>query len=304
MATAATALALSTAACVSSGNNSEAEPALTTAERTTTVAGATNDQASNDQASNDTNSEPSSVEQATTTEPSPTPLTGELSITIVDTYPHDTDAFTQGLEILDGQFVEGTGLYGESDRRLVDVETGEPSLVVPIDANLFGEGLTVVGDEILQLTWKAGVLIRSDATTLAELGRDTYEGEGWGLCFDGEMLAMSNGSPTLTFRDPATLEVIRSVEVTRNGAPVERLNELECVNGQVLANIWLTDLIVVIDPDTGTVVATLDGSPLRPDGFPLDDSSFALNGIAHDPETDRFFLTGKLWPVVYEVELS
>ena len=147
-------------------------------------------------------------------------------------------------------------------------------------------------------------MIRSDASTLVETRRDTYEGEGWGICFDGEALAMSNGSSVLTFRDPETFEPTRTVEVRLDDVPVELLNELECVNGQVLANVWLRDLIVVIDPTSGEVVATLDGSPLRPDGLSADDSSFALNGIAYDPDTGHFFLTGKLWPVIYEVELS
>lgn len=232
------------------------------------------------------------------------PLTGELTATVIATHPHDATAFTQGLELFDGRFVEGTGLYGESDRRIVDIETGEPVQVVPIDADLFGEGLTIVGDELLQLTWKAGVLIRSDAETLTEISRDTYAGEGWGLCFDGETVAMSNGSSILTFRDPESFDAVRTVDVTLDGSPIENLNELECVNGQIIANVWLRDLIVVIDPATGEVVATLDGSSLRPDALAADDSSFALNGIAHDPDTGRFYITGKLWPVVYEVELS
>jgi len=231
-------------------------------------------------------------------------LSGTLTATIVDTHPHDGDAFTQGLEIFEGRFIEGTGLYGESDRRIVDIESGEVVLIEPIDAELFGEGITVVGDEVLQITWKAGVVIRSDATTLAETGRSTYEGEGWGLCFNGETLAMSNGSASLAFRDTETFGVVRTVDVTMDGSPVELLNELECVNGQILANVWLSDLIVVIDPVSGEVVATLDGSSLRPTGLATDDSGFALNGIAHDPETGRFFLTGKRWPVIYEVELS
>ena len=240
----------------------------------------------------------------TVTEDASEPLVGTLTTTIVDTHPHDTGAFTQGLEIFDGRFIEGTGLYGESDRRIVDIESGETVASVPIDLDLFGEGITVVGAEILQLTWKAGVLIRSDVSTLVETGRDRYEGEGWGICFDGETLAMSDGSSTLTFRDPETFEPIGTIDVSLNGAPVERLNELECVNGQILANVWLSDLIVVIDPASGDVAATLDGGSLWPEGLPVDDSSFALNGIAHDPDTGHFFLTGKLWPVIYEVELS
>ena len=236
--------------------------------------------------------------------PTVAPLSGSLSVTVVDTHPHDSDAFTQGLEVLDGRFVESTGLYGESDRRIVDIESGEPLLVAPIDANLWGEGITIVGDELLQLTWKAGVVIRSDANSLEEISRGTYEGQGWGLCFDGEFLVMSDGSSTLAFRNAETFDVLRTIDVTLAGAPIDRLNELECVNGQIIANVWLTDRIIVIDPATGDVVAALDAAGLRPDTAPSDDSNFALNGIAHDPATGHFYLTGKLWPVVYEVELS
>lgn len=243
------------------------------------------------------------TEASPTTSPS-TRLAGDLSITIVAAHPHDADAFTQGLEVHEGQFVESTGLYGESDRRLVEIDTGQVTAIVDLDDDLFGEGLTVVDGEILQLTWQAGVMIRSDATTLAELSRTSYEGQGWGLCFDGAELAMSNGSSSLTFRDPATFEIQREVVVTNDGVPVELLNELECVNGQILANVWLSDLIVVIDPASGVVEATLDASALRPAGAPRDDDDFALNGIAFDPSTGHFYLTGKLWPVLYEVELS
>lgn len=259
---------------------------------------------------NTTEAEAETVESANdSTTPSneapPTvPLNGSLTATVVNTYPHDGNAFTQGLEIVDGRFLESTGLYGESDRRIVDIESGEILEIFDIDAGFFGEGITVVGDELIQLTWQSRFYLRANLQTLAETGRGVYDGEGWGLCYDGESLAMSNGSSTLTFRDPATFDATRTVEVTRNGAPVERLNELECVNGQVLANVWLTDLIVVIDPATGDVVATLDATDLRPEGIPDGDSSFALNGIAHDPDTGHFYLTGKLWPVVYEVELS
>lgn len=273
-----------------SGGNDATGPTPTTAEAAPS--------------SSATSSEPTIEQGAVESTVPPSVLSGELTATIINTHPHDATAFTQGLELFDGRFIEGTGLYGESERRIVDIDTGELIESQAIDVDLFGEGLTVVGNEILQLTWKAGVVIRSDAETLVETGRDTYEGEGWGLCFDGETLAMSNGSSTITFRDPGTFASVRTVAVTRGGTPVENLNELECVNGQIIANVWLSDLIVVIDPSNGEVVATLDGSALRPDGLPADDSSFALNGIAHDPETGHFFLTGKLWPVIYEVELS
>lgn len=232
-------------------------------------------------------------------------LLGELSMQIVATHPHDPDAFTQGLEVTDdGRLLESTGLYGASDRRIVDVESGTVELIDRLPSDLFGEGVTIVDDELIQITWREGIYLRADADTLIETGRGTYDGEGWGLCHDGEQLVMSDGTPTLVFRDPRTFDPLGSVEVTSDGGPVTNLNELECVNGQVLANIWLSDIIVVIDPATGMVVATLDGSPLRPTGLSTEDSRFALNGIAHDPSTGRYFITGKWWPVLYEVEIS
>jgi glutamine cyclotransferase len=232
------------------------------------------------------------------------PFSGELTMTVVATLPHDPNAFTQGLEVHDGQLIESTGLYGESDRRLVEIGSGEVHRIEALDGSLFGEGLTVVGDEILQLTWKAGVYIRSDVETLTETGRGVYEGEGWGLCFDGNQLVMSDGTASLTFRNPETFERTGTIDVTLNGEPLVALNELECVNGHVFANVLGKDSIVVIDPVSGQVVATLDASSLRPDDAPLDNSRFALNGIANDPATGHFFLTGKRWSVLYEVELS
>jgi len=250
-------------------------------------------------------STPTTEPTASIDEVAPPLLTGELEIEIIATHPHDGAAFTQGLEVIaDGRLLESTGLYGESDRRIIDIASGEVRDIVELDASLFGEGLTIVDDELIQLTWKAGLYLRADLTSLSEVSRGTYDGEGWGLCHDDARLVMSDGTPTLTFRNPETFESIGAIDVTLNDQPLTNINELECVNGQVMANIWLSDFIVVIDPNTGRVVATLDGSELRPAGLSADDSSFALNGIAHDPSTGHFFLTGKQWPVLYEVELS
>ncbi len=291
------AFALALAACSSGGGDGD-RFVLTTVSA---------DISSNDASVSSTTSS-SGVEdsgtEASEVEATPDPLVGELTITVVAVHPHDSDAFTQGLEVHDGRLLEGTGLYGESDRRLVEITSGAVQGLEALNSGLFGEGLTVVGDEVLQLTLKAGVYIRADAETLTETGRGLYDGEGWGLCFDGSRLVMSDGTPTLTFRDPETFEGTGTIEVTLNGEPLANLNELECVNGQVLANVWLTEFVVVIDPASGEVVATLDASSLRPDDAPFDNSRFALNGIAHDPTTGRFYLTGKRWPVVYEVELS
>ncbi len=236
--------------------------------------------------------------------PSPQPFLGNYTPRIVATYPHDPTAYTQGLELYNDVLLESTGLEGRSDRRAVNTESGQELRSTNLADNEFGEGLTVVGDEVFQLTWLNGEYIRSDAETLTEIGRGTYDGEGWGLCYDGSRLVMSNGSDQLTFRDPTTFEPVASVAVTlADGTPVALLNELECVNGQVFANVYGSEVIVVIDPATGAVVATIDASSLRPEGAPADDLDYALNGIAFNPESGTFYLTGKWWPALYEVEL-
>lgn len=234
--------------------------------------------------------------------PMPAPvLDGALRVEVLATYPHDPGAFTQGLELHDGLLYEGTGLYGESDVRVVDVETGEVRQLVDLPETAFGEGLTIVDDQIWQLTWQEGYAFRRDRDTLAELGQVPYQGEGWGVCHDpgDDRLVMSNGTAQLTFRDPENFEVLGTVDVTRDGAPLVRINELECVDGQVWANVWLTDEIVRIDPDTGLVDAVVDASGL------LSESEQAvadvLNGIAAVPYSDTFLITGKLWPKLFKV---
>lgn len=232
------------------------------------------------------------------------PFRGSYVPRIIAIFPHDPSAFTQGLELFGPNLIESVGLTGQSDRRIVDIETGTLIEQTALDDEFFGEGLTAVGDELIQLTWQNGVYTRSKADTLTEIGRGTYEGEGWGICFDGSQLVMSNGSSSLAFRNPDTFELDREVTVSRtDGSAVELLNELECVNGQVFANIYTEDEIVVIDPATGVVVASIDGSSLRPADAPADDAQFVLNGIAFDAATGHFYLTGKWWSVLYEVEL-
>ncbi len=230
-------------------------------------------------------------------------LVGDYRVEIVATYPHDPEAYTQGLELHDGLLLESTGRFGESSRRWVRPETGEIIETEPLDDDVFGEGITVVDERIFQLTWTNNLVIIADATTLDDQSEMTYEGEGWGICHDGESLIMSNGSADLIFRDPVTFALRSTVEVADDGVPVDRLNELECRADQVLANIYGSDEIVVIEPQTGAVVATIDAHRLRPPDLPIDDLDFALNGIAHDPETGTLYLTGKLWPVLFEVRL-
>ena len=221
---------------------------------------------------------------------------------VVATHPHDPDAFTQGLELVDGLLLESTGLVGDSSIRLVEPTTGVPAVSRPIDGALFGEGATVVGDEVWQLTWRDEVLLVHALDGLRELRRVPYDGEGWGLCDDGDRLVMSNGSDRLTFRDRSSFAVLGSVAVTEQGRPLDQLNELECSDGLVWANVWQTERLVAIDPASGAVVGVVDLGPLVPRG---EDGTVpgVANGIAADPETGRFWLTGKNWPVIHEVEL-
>lgn len=226
-----------------------------------------------------------------------------LEAAIINTYPHDSSAFTQGLTIIDGTLIESTGLYGESSRRRVGLTNGEVSTIVPLDESLFGAGLTVIDDAtVLQLTWREGVAILSDVVTLQEFDRFNYSGEGWGLCHDGDRLVMSNGSSTLTVRDPMSFAQADTIEVTRDGTPVSQLNELECVDGDIWANVWLTNEIIRIDGTTGEVTGFADLTALVPEG-PLGEED-VLNGIAYDPATNSFFVTGKNWDVLYEVSFT
>jgi glutamine cyclotransferase len=225
-----------------------------------------------------------------------------LRADVVEEIPHDPAAFTQGLELVDGVLYEGTGLEGESSIRAVNPETGEVTSKTDLPADLFGEGITVAGDTIWQITWQDGVALRRDRKTLAEQGRVSYEGEGWGLCHDpdGDRLIMSDGTAHLTFRNVDTFAEEGGVDVK----DVTNINELECVPDQdgrlqVYANIWQTDEIVRIDPANGQVTATIDLEGLLPE----EDRAGAdvLNGIARIPGTDEFLVTGKLWPTMFRV---
>lgn len=230
-----------------------------------------------------------------------TPTT-PLQFTVVETLSHDTEAFTQGLEIADGRLFESTGLVGRSSIRELELSTGDVVRQAEV-ADVFAEGLTLVDGTALQLTWRDGVAYRYDADTFDLVDSYTYDGEGWGLCHDGEQLAMSDGTATLDFRNPDTFEIVRSVDVTLSGAPVEMLNELECVNGSVWANIWQSSLIVQIDPATGDVVGVLNARTLTPPSVE-GDANAVLNGIAYDPTNDTFLLTGKLWPSIFRVRIE
>lgn len=221
---------------------------------------------------------------------------------VVNVYPHDPTAFTQGLLFDEGQLYESTGLYGGSSIRRVDLATGNVLTMTTIPAEYFGEGITIVGDKLYQLTWQEQTGFIYDKATFAPVGRFAYPTEGWGMSYDGERIIMSDGTARLYFWDPATLAPIGAVDVYDDQGPVVRLNELEYINGEVFANIWQTDLIARIDPPTGAVVGWIDLTGLLPaaDRTPGTD---VLNGIAYLPEGDRLFVTGKNWPKLFEIRL-
>jgi glutaminyl-peptide cyclotransferase len=227
-----------------------------------------------------------------------------LRVEQVASYPHDPEAYTQGLELRGGVLYEGTGLYGRSEARTVDLTTGEVRQRVALPPEVFGEGLTVVDQQIWQLTYREGYAFRRDRATLAELERVTYTGEGWGLCHDEgrDRLVMSDGSAQLTFRDPATFAPIGSIAVTLDGAPLSRINELECVDGRVWANVFQSDRIVRIDPQTGVVEAVVDAAGLLTDEERA--GAEVLNGIAAMPCSDTFLITGKRWPRTFQVRFT
>ncbi len=260
-----------------------------------------------------------------TTQPPPPPTLApppSLDWEVVSRRPHDAKAWTQGLQLDDdGRLYESTGLRGRSTVREVDPQTGTVLRSAPLPDEQFGEGLAMVGDRLIQLTWQEGVANTWDAATFEALGAFDYEGEGWGLCFDGQRLVMSDGSDRLTFRDPATFEVIGSVRIEPAGLADMRLNELECVDGMVWANAWLTDTIVRIDPAAGRVTGTLDLTGLLDQVPPTDppgattpvpstqpplatDPPDVLNGIAWDAASGTFLVTGKLWPALFEIRVS
>lgn len=221
---------------------------------------------------------------------------------IVNAYPHDPGAFTQGLVICGGVLYESTGLYGRSTLRRVDLETGRVLKVRALNPANFGEGLACVGNRLYQLTWQSGLILVYDKETFSEVGRFRYGHEGWGITSDGSSLIASDGSSELRFLDPETLEETRSVTVTDRGHPVARLNELEYIKGEIFANIWQEERIVRISPKTGRVESWVDLSGLRLAVAP-EKPGEVLNGIAYDAAGDRLFVTGKLWPRLFEIRL-
>jgi glutamine cyclotransferase len=229
--------------------------------------------------------------------------TETFSYKVLATYPHDTEAFTQGLVFEDGYLYEGTGLYGESSLRKVDLESGEVMLSRNLSSKYFGEGITIYNNRIIQLTWKAGVGFVYDQDNFTLLRQFSYPTEGWGITHDGGSLIMSDGSAILHFLDPDTFQETGRIEVYDENGPVINLNELEYINGEIFANVWLTTRIARISPITGEVHGWLELEELL-DPEEQDNGANVLNGIAYDNENDRLFVTGKLWPKIFELKLG
>jgi len=221
---------------------------------------------------------------------------------IVNTYPHDRNAFTQGLVFEDGVLYEGTGGFGDSTLRRVELETGDILQIRGLSDQFFGEGIAIYGDKIIQLTWRSNIGFVYDKNSFELLQEFNYSTEGWGITYDGTRLIMSDGTSTLHFLDSQTFEEIGQLEVFDSDSPVTRLNELEYVQGEIYANVWQTDRIARIAPETGRVIGWVDLEGLL---TPEDRSEpvEVLNGIAYDAKTDRLFVTGKLWPKLFEIEL-
>lgn len=224
---------------------------------------------------------------------------------VVATFPHDTTSFTQGLVFADGELYESTGLQGESTLRRVDLTTGRTLQRLDVPSEYFAEGLALVGDELLQLTWQHRLGFVYDRKTFTQKRTFRYNTEGWGLAYDGtSRLVMSDGSDTLSFLDPKTLAVTRTLRVQDAGRPVGNLNELEWIEGEIWANVWLTDHIARISPTTGEVTAWIDLASLWPVTLRPSPSEQVLNGIAYDKATRRIFITGKKWPRLYQITVS
>ncbi|MCC6875227.1 MAG: glutaminyl-peptide cyclotransferase [Sandaracinaceae bacterium] len=224
-----------------------------------------------------------------------------LRVRVLRRYPHDTTAFTQGLVWHEGKLFESTGLEGRSSLRRVDPLTGHVERRRDVDPRIFAEGLALVGDRLFQISWQNERALVWNRDTFERITEYHYSGEGWGLCYDGTHLVMSDGTDRLVFRDPAQFRARRSIRVRKNGHPLGRLNELECVDGAVWANIWQSDDIVRIDPRTGDVTAIVDASGLLTPEEQLEGVD-VLNGIAYDRASGHFLITGKLWPWLFEVD--
>ncbi|MBC8101100.1 MAG: glutaminyl-peptide cyclotransferase [Cytophagales bacterium] len=223
---------------------------------------------------------------------------------VVKSYPHDRSAFTQGLVYTNGHLLESTGLNGRSSLREVDLATGTVLKKVDVSSEYFAEGLTEFQDKLYQLTWQSNRGFIYDRATFQKTGDFSYTGEGWGLADDDRSLILSDGTSQIRFLDPVSLKVQRTIRVTfADSLPLDRLNELEYIDGEIYANVWKTDSIARINPQTGRVTSWIDLTGLLPVSEQTSETDI-LNGIAYDPAGKRLFVTGKLWPKVYEIKLK
>ncbi len=222
---------------------------------------------------------------------------------VVKAYPHSRDAYTQGLIFHEGKLIESTGREGKSSVRRVDIETGDVLQKVSLPFEYFGEGLTLLNGKIYQLTWQHQTGFIYDQYSFEKLGEFKYFGEGWGLTHDGQHLILSDGSNRLRFIDPTTFQVKKIVAVTDRGAPVQRLNELEFARGEILANVWHSNKIARIEPESGKVIGWIDLTGLLKPGE-VNDEDAVLNGIAFDESSGRLVVTGKMWPKLFEIRLK
>jgi len=227
----------------------------------------------------------------------------EYTFTIVAAHPHDTTAFTQGLAYRDGFLYEGTGRKGQSSLRKVRLETGAIVQQVNLESDLFGEGITLISDRVIQLTWTSQIGFVYDLNNFHLLRRFSYSGEGWGLATNGRDLFMSDGTSELRVLDGKTFQEERRIKVHDGPTPLDQLNELEFVEGQIFANVWHSNRVARISPQTGDVVGWIDLTGLLGPMYRLDPEA-VLNGIAYDPVRKRLFVTGKLWPRVFEIKLT
>jgi glutamine cyclotransferase len=226
-----------------------------------------------------------------------------FSYQIVNAWPHDSSAFTQGLIFSDGKLYESTGQEGHSSLRLVEPQTGKVLKKVDVPEPYFAEGITLLNGKIYQLTWQHGIGFIYDAQKMEQIGRFEYNSEGWGITTDGRSLILSDGSNLLRFIDPDSFRVTRTIAVTDGSQRINQLNELEYVNGEIYANIWHDERIAAIDPQTGRVTGWIDLTGLLPPGD-VNDPEAVLNGIAYDPTGKRLFVTGKLWPRLFEIQIK
>lgn len=223
-------------------------------------------------------------------------------VKIVNTYKHDPKAYTQGLQYEGGWMYEGTGQYAASSLRKVDLKTGEVKQYLGLENKYFGEGITIMKDKIIQLTWDSNIGFIYDKETFSKLASFSYPSEGWGITYNGEHLIMSDGSNKLRFMDTDVFTEVKTIEVYDDFQVIKNLNELEFINGYIYANVWQTNKIVVIDPENGRVMETIDCSILVPEKY-IGHIDNVLNGIAYNKETGNLYLTGKYWDVLYEVKV-